>query len=87
MNGPPKKPRIREDGLGHRRGRLAGGEECEALTGIELAVLLVRALDLIGAFVFALNRAALGVQRDIDLSASWCWLSSRLSSAASRETS
>jgi uncharacterized membrane protein YeiH len=34
---------------------------------MEPAVLLVRALDLIGTFVFALSGAALGVQRGMDL--------------------
>ncbi len=39
----------------------------EALTGIEPAVLLVRVLDLVGTFVFAISGAALGVQRGMDL--------------------
>jgi uncharacterized membrane protein YeiH len=34
---------------------------------MEPAVLLVKALDLIGTFVFAISGAALGVQRDMDL--------------------
>ena len=39
----------------------------EVLTGMEPAVLLVRVLDLIGTFVFAISGAALGVQRGMDL--------------------
>ena len=34
---------------------------------MEPAVLLVRVLDLVGTFVFAISGAALGVQRDMDL--------------------
>lgn len=34
---------------------------------MEATVLLVRVLDLVGTFVFALSGAALGVQRDLDL--------------------
>ncbi|MGG5823871.1 trimeric intracellular cation channel family protein [Falsiroseomonas sp. HW251] len=37
------------------------------LTGMEPAILLVRVLDLVGTFVFAISGAALGVQRGFDL--------------------
>ncbi|MFC7551193.1 trimeric intracellular cation channel family protein [Pseudoroseomonas wenyumeiae] len=37
------------------------------LTGLESAAALVRVLDLIGTFVFAISGAALGVQRRMDL--------------------
>lgn len=37
------------------------------MTAVEPAVLLVRVLDLVGTFVFALSGASLGVQRGLDL--------------------
>ena len=37
------------------------------MTGMEPAVLLVRVLDLVGTFVFAISGAALGVERRLDL--------------------
>jgi uncharacterized membrane protein YeiH len=46
---------------------VAGERGVVALTGMEPAILLVRVLDLIGTFVFALSGAALGVQRGMDL--------------------
>jgi uncharacterized membrane protein YeiH len=46
---------------------VAGDWEREALTGVEPAVLLVGALDLVGTFVFAISGAALGAQRGMDL--------------------
>jgi len=39
----------------------------ETVTAIEPAVVLVRTLDLVGTFVFAISGAALGVQRSMDL--------------------
>ncbi|MBV1795814.1 trimeric intracellular cation channel family protein [Siccirubricoccus sp. G192] len=37
------------------------------MSGLESAALLVRALDLVGTFVFAISGAALGTQRGMDL--------------------
>jgi uncharacterized membrane protein YeiH len=39
----------------------------ETVSAIEPAVVLVRTLDLVGTFVFAISGAALGVQRSMDL--------------------
>lgn len=46
---------------------MAGNRDGEALTDMEPAVLLVRVLDLVGTFVFAISGAALGMQRSMDL--------------------
>lgn len=46
---------------------MAGERGREALIGVEPAILLVRVLDLIGTFVFAISGAALGVQRGLDV--------------------
>lgn len=60
-------PGHRHRGDARRRGCLARSRSDKVLTGMESAVLLVRVLDLIGTFVFALSGAALGVQRGMDL--------------------
>jgi hypothetical protein len=46
-------------------------------------VRLQLALDLVGVFVFALSGGLVAVQKQLDLSASWCWLPWPGSAAAS----